>query len=57
MGELARVIGVFQQPRFNHFPFKSPLAANFERRKLLLSQESVDGESVHVQVFSNFLES
>jgi hypothetical protein len=55
MGKLSRAICVLQQPSFNHFSFKSPLAADFERRKLLLSQQSVDGESVHIEVFSDLL--
>ena len=55
MGKLSRAICVFQQPSFNHFSFESPLAADFERWELLLSQQSVDGESVHVKVFSDLL--
>ncbi len=55
MGKPSRAIGILQQPSFNHFSFKSPLAADFERRKLFLSQQSVDGESVHVEVFSDLL--
>jgi hypothetical protein len=55
MGKLSRVIGVFLQPSFNHFSLKSPLAADFKRWKLLLSQQSVDGESIYVKVFSDLL--
>jgi len=56
MGKLSRVIGILHQPRFNHFSLKAPLISDFESWKLLLGQESVDGESVHVQVCSDFLE-
>ena len=55
MGKPSRAICVLQQPSFNHFSFKSPLAADFKRWKLLLSQQSVDGESVHVKVLSDLL--
>jgi hypothetical protein len=55
MGELARAICVLHQPSFNHFSLKSPFAADFKRWKLLLSQQPIDGESVHVEVFGDLL--
>jgi hypothetical protein len=55
MRKLSRAICVLGQPSFNHFPFESPLTADFERGEFLLSQQPVDSESVHVEVLSDLL--
>jgi hypothetical protein len=55
MRELLRVTCVFPQPSFKHFSLKSPLATDFKRWKLLLSYQSIDGESIHVEVFGDLV--
>ena len=55
MGELLRDTCVLPQPSFKHFSLKSPLATDFKRWKLLLSHQSIDGESVHVEVLGDLL--
>jgi hypothetical protein len=55
MGELLRATCVLPQPSFKHFSLKSPLATDFKRWKLLLSHQSIDGESVHVEVLGDLL--
>jgi len=50
-----RVLRVLRQPSFNQFSLKSPLVADFKRWKILLSQQPIDGEFVHVEVFGNLL--
>ena len=55
MGERPRATCVLPQPSFKHFSLKSPLATDFKRWKLLLSHQSIDSESVHVEVFGDLL--
>ena len=50
-----RVLRVLGQPSFDQLSFKSPLVADFKRRKLLLSDQAIDSEFVHVEVFGNLL--
>jgi hypothetical protein len=50
-----RVLGVLRQPSFNQFSLKSPLVADFKRWKIILRQQPIDGEFVHVEVFGNLL--
>jgi len=50
-----RVLRVLRQPSFNQFSLKSPLVADFKRWKIILRQQPIDGEFVHVEVFGNLL--
>ena len=52
---LARFLHFLGQPSFNQFLLKAPLATNFKSRELLLGQQPIDGEFVHVEVFRDFL--
>ena len=49
------VLRVLRQPSVNQFSLKSPLVADFKRWKILSSQQPIDGEFVHVEVFGNLL--
>ena len=50
-----RVLRVLRQPSVNQFSLKSPLVADFKRWQILLSQQPIDGEFVHVEVFGNLV--
>ena len=50
-----RVLRVLRQPIVNQFSLKSPLVADFKRWQILLSQQPIDGEFVHVEVFGNLV--
>ena len=50
-----RVLRVLLQPSINQFSLKSPLVADFKRWQILLRQQPIDGEFVHIEVFGNLL--
>ena len=52
---LPSVLCVLHQPSFNYFKFKSPLVTDFKSRKFFLSQQPIDGEFVHVEIFGDLL--
>jgi hypothetical protein len=54
---LPRVLCIFHQPGFNHLMIKSPLVTDLKPRKLFLAQQPIDCESVHVEIFSDFVNS
>jgi hypothetical protein len=54
---LPSVLCVLHQPSFNYFKFKSPLVTDFKPRKFFLSQQPIDGEFVHVEIFGDLLNS
>jgi len=43
-------VAVLYQPSIDHFPFKSPLVTNFEGGDLFLANQTVDRESINLQV-------
>jgi hypothetical protein len=54
---LPSVLCVLYQPSFNYFKFKSPLVTDFKPRQFFLSQQPIDGEFVHVEIFGDLLNS
>jgi hypothetical protein len=52
---LLQVLCVRRQPRFNHFSLKSPLLTHFKPWKLFSAQEPIDGNSVHAEIFGDFV--
>jgi hypothetical protein len=48
LGIFAPNVGVFHQPILNHFSFEAPLISHFERRQLLVRQQSIDSEFIDV---------
>jgi len=54
---LPSVLCVLHQPSFNYFKFKSPLVTDFKPRKFFLSQQPIDGEFGHVEIFGDLLNS